>query len=135
MPDVDLASQRDVVDAFVTAAREGDFHALLRILDPDVVLRADRGAPPAAASTMIRGARRVADGALRFAKLAQFARPALINGAAGIMSFDAQGRLFAVMGFTVTGGKIVEIDILGDPARLRQLNQAVLTDAESESNR
>jgi hypothetical protein len=122
IPDVDLARQREVVDAFVAAARDGDFDALLAVLDPDIVLRADRGAMPPGASMIIRGARVVAERAMMFAKFAVFARPALINGAAGIVSFDKHQHPFAVMSFTIARGKIVEIDILADPARLRQLN-------------
>jgi RNA polymerase sigma factor (sigma-70 family) len=108
-PDVDLARQREVVDAFLAAARGGDFDALLAVLDPDVVLRADRGA------------RAVAEQAFGFARLARFAQPALVNGAAGVV-VAPQGRPFAVIGFTVAHEKIVEIDILADPARLRQLD-------------
>jgi ketosteroid isomerase-like protein len=122
VPDADLSRQRAVVDAFLAAARCGDFDALLAVLDPDVVLRADRGGVPAGASRVVRGARAVAEGALSFSWRARFARPALVNGAAGIVARAADGRPFAVMGFTVTRGKIVEIDILADPARLRQLD-------------
>ena len=128
VPDADLARQREVVDAFLAAARHGDFDALLAVLDPDVVLRADRGAVPRGASRVIRGARAVAEQAVTFSQLAGFARPALVNGAAGIVAFDTHGRPFSVMGFTVTLGKIAEIDILADPARLSQLDLAVLDD-------
>jgi RNA polymerase sigma factor (sigma-70 family) len=120
--DTDLKRQREVVDAFVAAAREGDFEALLAVLDPDIVLRADRGAVPPEASVVIRGARVVAQRAMMFAKVATYARPALINGAAGIVSFDKHQHAFAVMGFTIARGKIIEIDILADPARLRKLS-------------
>jgi len=127
VPDADLSRQRAVVDAFVAAAREGEFDALLAVLDPDVVVRADYGTAPAGASVVVRGARAVAEGALTFAGRARFARPALVNGAAGLV-VASRGRLFAVMGFTVRRGKIVEIDILADPARLRQLDPAFLND-------
>src|SRR6266542_1956152 len=127
VPDADLARQRAVVDAFFAAARDGDFEALLVLLDPDVVVRADYGAAPAGASVVVRGARAVADGALTFSGRARFARPALVNGAAGLV-VASRGRPFAVMGFTVTRGKIVEIDILADPTRLRQLDLALLDD-------
>ena len=130
VPDRDLRRQQEVVDAFLAAARGGDFEALVAILDPDVVLRADRGALPAGASTVIRGARAVAEGALTYAKLARFARTALVNGAAGIISFDAHERPFSVMGFTVVSGRIVEIDILADPMRLRQLDLPVFEDGD-----
>jgi hypothetical protein len=90
-----------------------------------VVVRADWGGVPAGASRMVRGARAVAEQAPAFARRAPFARPALVNGAAGVVA-DTGGRLLVVMGFTVRRGKIVEIDILADPARLRRLDLAVL---------
>jgi RNA polymerase sigma-70 factor, ECF subfamily len=124
VPDGDLARQQEVVHAFLAAARQGDFDALLAVLDPDVVVRADRGAP-AGASIEVRGAPTVAEQALAYAGLAGSAEPALVNGAAGIV-VATRGRTFAVMAFTVTDGKIVEIDILTDPSRLRQLNPPVL---------
>jgi RNA polymerase sigma-70 factor, ECF subfamily len=127
VPDPDLNRQREVVDAFLAASRDGDFDALLEVLDPDVVLRADRGAVPPGASRVVRGARAVAESALSFSRVAPFARPALVNGAAGLVAAP-HGRPFSVMGFTVTGGKIVEIDILADPARLSRLDLAVLDD-------
>jgi RNA polymerase sigma factor (sigma-70 family) len=129
-PDADLTCQREVVDAFLTAARGGDFDGLLAVLDPDVVVRADRGAVPPGASWELRGARVVAEQAQTFPRLVNFARPALVNGAAGIVAWLPNGQLFSVMGFTVRRGKIVEIDILADPARLRQLDlSASTTDA------
>jgi RNA polymerase sigma factor (sigma-70 family) len=128
VPDADLARQREVVDAFFAAAHEGDFTALVAMLDPDVVVRADTGAAPAGAWRVARGAVAVAE-QLRtiggFARLARFAQPALVNGAAGVMVAPG-GRPVAVMGFTIRGGKITEIDILADPARLRRLDLAVL---------
>jgi RNA polymerase sigma factor (sigma-70 family) len=126
VPDADLARQRAVVDAFLAAARRGDFDALVAVLDPDVMVRADRGAAPTGVSMVVRGAAAVAEQALSFARRrARFAQPALVNGAAGVV-VAPHGRLFAVMGFTVTGGKIVEIEVIADPARLRQLDLAVL---------
>jgi Sigma-70 region 2 len=83
-------------------------------------------------SREIRGARAVAEGALTFSRLAGSARPALVNGAAGIVAFDPRGRPFSVMGFTVTRGKIAEIDVLADPARLRQLDLALLHDRKHD---
>jgi RNA polymerase sigma-70 factor (ECF subfamily) len=124
--DTDLMRQREVVDAFLAAARGGDFDALVAVLDPEVMLRADRGAIPGA-SSVVRGARAVAEGALAFAELARFARPGLVNGAAGLV-VAPHGQPFSVMGFTVSRGRIVEIDILADPARLRRLDLAVLDD-------
>jgi RNA polymerase sigma factor (sigma-70 family) len=126
-PDPDLARQREVVDAFLAAARGGDFEALLGVLDPDVVLRVDRGALPRAASREVRGARAVVEQTRTFARLAASARPALVNGAAGFV-VAPRGRPVAVAGFTVARRKIVEIDLLADPARLRQLDLTVLDD-------
>jgi RNA polymerase sigma factor (sigma-70 family) len=125
VPDADLARQREVVDAFFAAARGGDFEALVAVLDPDVVLRSDGGALRPGASVLLRGARTVAERALTFARLAPFVRPALVNGAAGVVVTPG-GRPVSVLAFTVTGGKIVEIDALADPERLRQLDVAML---------
>jgi RNA polymerase sigma-70 factor (ECF subfamily) len=125
VPDADLARQRQVVDAFLAAARDGDFDALVAVLDPDVVLRVDRGAVRPGASREVRGAAEVAGQALTFAQLAALARPALVNGAAGFV-VSQRGRPVSVAGFTVTHGKIAEIDLLADPARLRQLDLTVL---------
>jgi len=124
VPDADLIRQQEVVDAFLAASREGDFEALLALLDPDVVLRIDGGAVRAGLSREVRGVRAVAEQTLTFSRLSPFVRPALVNGAAEVV-VAPRGRLFAVMGFTVRRGKIVEIDVLADPARLRQLDLAV----------
>ena len=123
-PDEDLDRQQEVVNAFLAASRDGDFDALLAVLDPDVVLRVDRGALPGASSEIV-GAENVLRQAQRYARLAEFARPALVNGAPGVVVLPG-GRPFAVMGFTVAGGRIVELDILSDPARLRELDLSVL---------
>jgi hypothetical protein len=119
VPDPDLARQRQVVEAFLAASREGDLEALLAVLDEDVVLRADYG--DAGASRLIRGARAVAGGALAFSRFAPFARPALVNGAAGLVTVR-ENRPLSVMGFTVVRGKIAEIDVLADPERLQRLD-------------
>jgi RNA polymerase sigma factor (sigma-70 family) len=124
-PDADLGRQREVVDAFLAASRDGDFDALLAVLDPDVVLRADYGA--AGASRMVRGARAVAGQALAFSQFAPFARPALVNGAAGLVTAPG-GRALSVMGFTVRRGKVAEIDILADPERLGRLDLPAVLD-------
>ena len=123
VPDADLATQRRVVDAFLAASREGDFEALLEVLDPDVVLRVDFG--PAEESREVRGARLVAGQALFYARLGLLIRPALVNGAAGIVSIR-DGEPYAVGGLTIRGAKIVEMDILADPERLRRLDLTVL---------
>jgi RNA polymerase sigma-70 factor, ECF subfamily len=127
VPDADLATQRRVVDAFFAAAREGDFEALVAVLDPDVVSRADGGALRPQATGIIRGAHEVAARALTFARLSPWVRPALVNGAAGVV-VAPDGEPFSVMGFTVVGGRIVEIDSITDPARLRALDLAVFDD-------
>jgi hypothetical protein len=118
-PETDLTRQQEVVDAFLAASRGGDFDALLAVLDPDVVLRADYGA--AGASRLVRGARAVANQALTYSRFANFSQPALVNGAAGAVTAPG-GVPRAIMGFTVAGGKIVEIDILADPERLGRLD-------------
>ncbi|HEX4612876.1 MAG TPA: sigma-70 family RNA polymerase sigma factor [Urbifossiella sp.] len=124
-PDADLARQREVVDAFIAAARDGDFEALLAVLDPDVVLRRDRGT--ASGTQEICGARAVAEESCAFARLARFARPAIVNGAAGVVVAPG-GRPFAVAGFTVVRGRIAAIDILADHARLARLDLPDLPD-------
>jgi len=125
--DGDLRGQRAVIDAFVKASREGDFDALLAVLDPDVVVRADRGAVAPGTPRTVRGARAVAEVAVSFSRLAPSARRALVNGAAGLVVVT-QERPFAVIGFTITNGRIVEIDILADPARLGRIDLTVLDD-------
>jgi len=125
VPDADLDTQREVVDAFLAAARDGDFDALVAVLDPDVVLRADLGALPGGGSREVRGAAAVAGQALTYSQLGLLVQPALVNGAAGAVS-TRDGEPFSVGGFTVRGGKIVEIDILADPERLRQLDLTIL---------
>jgi RNA polymerase sigma factor (sigma-70 family) len=127
-PDPDLARQREVVDAFFAASRDGDFDALVAVLDPDVVLRSDGGTARARHTVMIHGARAVAAQAVTFTRLAPFVRPALINGAAGVV-VAAGGRALSVMGFTVAGGKIVAIDVLSDPERVADLDLATLDDS------
>ena len=120
----DLTYQREVVDAFLAASRGGNFDALLALLDPDVVFRHDRTAVPAGASREVRGALAVAR---QFSGRAQGARPALVNGSVGLV-VARHGRLFLVLNLTVAHGKIVEINVVADPERLRQLDLAVLDD-------
>ena len=121
VPDPDLGRQREVVDAFFAAARDGDFDGLVAVLDPDVVLRADGGAARTRPTVMLRGARAVAENASTARKLAPFVRPALINGSAGAV-VTIHGQVFSVMGFTVADGRIVAIDVLYDPERLAALD-------------
>jgi RNA polymerase sigma factor (sigma-70 family) len=120
LPDTSLVEQRKVVDAFLAAAREGDFEGLIAVLDPDVVLRTDRALPRGAPGE-VYGAETVASRALRFAQLAPLAQPALVNGVPGFV-VAPQGRLFAVMGFTVVGGRITEIDVVADPDKLSRID-------------
>jgi RNA polymerase sigma-70 factor (ECF subfamily) len=117
----DLARQWTVVDAFLAASREGDFEGLLAILDPDIVLRADAGAGPFGPSGLIRGAREVIAQAQRFAPLNRFARPVLVNGGPGFLVVR-DGEPLALMAVTVQDGKITEMDVLADPARLAALD-------------
>jgi RNA polymerase sigma factor (sigma-70 family) len=121
VPDADLERQREVADAFLAASRNGDFEALLAVLDPNVVLRAQG---PGAAGE-IRGAPAVAERALMFAHLAPFARPALVNGAVGFV-MTREGRPASIVGVIVRGGKIVEVDVVADPERLQELDLAIL---------
>jgi RNA polymerase sigma factor (sigma-70 family) len=122
-PDPDVTRQREVVDAFFRAARGGDFDALVALLHPDVVLRSDWGAGRPAASVEIHGAAAVARQARGFPGAVVL--PTLVNGAAGAV-ITVGGRPFAVMGFTVVDGKIVEIDAIADPERVRRIAAAVL---------
>jgi len=127
VPTADLSRQREVVEAFLAASRGGDFEALLAVLDPDVVVRADRTAVPAGAPTEVRGAPAVARNALAFSMRARFAQVALVNGTAGIIA-ASRGRLVIVLIFAIRGRRIVEIDVITDAERLRQLDLGVLND-------
>jgi len=120
---VDLGRQRRVADAFLTALREGDFDALIAVLDPAVVLRDDSAGLPGGAAVM-RGARPVGAYALRYSRAARFVRPALVNGAAGL-AIVAFGRLVGALGFTFKHGKIAEIEMISDRRRLRHVDLAV----------
>ena len=123
-PDGDLARQRRIVDAFFAASRDGDFEALLEVLDPEVELRIDGGVLRADASLLLHGANAVATHTATYSKLYPFVRPALVNGAAGAV-VAPRGHVFSVMAFTVTNGKIVQIDALLDPERLEQLDPRI----------
>ena len=125
VPDADLETQREVIDAFMAAAREGDFDGLVAVLDPDVVLRQDLG--PVGGSREIRGAETVAGQALSYAQIGLEIRPALINGVAGAVAF-LHGQPFSIGAVTVRNGRIVELDFLADPERLRLLDLTVLDD-------
>jgi RNA polymerase sigma factor (sigma-70 family) len=124
MPDGDLGRQREAVDAFLMATRQGDFNALLAVLDPDVVLHADREIP-LGAPTELRGAPAVAERALTFSAVAGSTRPARVNGGSGFI-LAPHGRITAVIGCTVQRRKIIQMDVIADPRRLRQLKLPVL---------
>ncbi|WP_322768820.1 RNA polymerase sigma factor SigJ [Frankia sp. Cr1] len=125
VPDADHIVQRRVVDAFFAAARSGDFDALVALLDPDIVMRADGGASRPQASAVVRGAPAVARRALMFAQPTAVVRSALVNGAAGVV-ITAGDRPISVMGFTVTNERIVEIYAIVDPDRLTGLDLTAL---------
>ncbi len=120
-PRVDLARQRRVVDAFLAALREGDFDALLAVLDPDVVLRDDSAALPTEARSTMGGARGVATYALTFSRSARLVRPALVNKVWGL-AIVAEGRLIGALGFTLNHDKITTIEMISDPERLQHVN-------------
>jgi Sigma-70, region 4 len=124
-PDPDLAAQWEVVEAFLAAARNGDFEALMAVLDPDVVLRADFGLD--GRSHHVKGAESVANRALLWSRVDLTMRRALVNGAAGAVGF-LHGKPFSIAAVTIRNGKIVELDFLADPERIAQLDLTVLGD-------
>jgi RNA polymerase sigma-70 factor (ECF subfamily) len=124
-PDPDLSRQREVVNAFYRAARGGDVVGLVAVLDPDVVLRSDFGPRRPDAPRVVRGAAAVSEQSLKGALASAEIHPVLVNRAAGAV-ITVSGRPFAVMGFTVTDGKIIEIDAIADPERVRRIAEAVL---------
>ena len=121
----DLQQQRRVIDAFMAAAQKGDFEGLVAVLDPDIVLRADGGAL-AGLSRVVRGASAVAAQAETFSRSGLSNQLVLVNGNLGFVSRRADGRVFAVIGFTIAGGKVVEMDILADPERLSRLDLSAI---------
>jgi RNA polymerase sigma factor (sigma-70 family) len=124
-PDADLDTQREVVDAFLAAAREGDFEALVELLDPDVVRRVDGGAVAIGASSFVRGAADVARQALAFSRFDVEVRPVLVNGAAGTVTLR-NGQPFTIAGFTIRNRRIVEMNVLADPERVGRLDLMIL---------
>jgi RNA polymerase sigma-70 factor, ECF subfamily len=124
-PAPDLARQREVVDAFLAAARAGDFDALVAVLHPDVVARSDGGTARPDATAVVRGAENVARRAMTFAQLAPYVRHALVNGVAGVVVAPPRG-VFSVMGFTIADGRIIEMNALVDPDRLSEIDLTVL---------
>jgi RNA polymerase sigma factor (sigma-70 family) len=127
VPDADLEAQREVVDAFLAASRDGDFERLLAVLDPDVVLHGDRGTLAPGGRFEVHGAEAVAKQALAYSRLDLVMRRALLNGVPGIVT-TRDGEPFSVGAYTVRGGRIVEIDFLADPERLPRLDLTVLDD-------
>jgi RNA polymerase sigma-70 factor (ECF subfamily) len=122
VPDVDLDGQWAVVDAFLAAARAGDFERLLAVLDPDVVLRSDGGETRPELISLLRGSQAVAEGAMTFRQFAETATRVLVNGVPGGVAWAADGSPFAVVALTVKSERIVAIDILADPDRLARLD-------------
>src|SRR5438874_5067703 len=123
--DADLRTQRRIVDAFLAAVRDGDFEALVAVLDPAIVLRADGGAVKGM-SRLVRGAQAVAAQAATFSKLGLSSQLVLVNGNIGVLSRLPDGRLLSVIGFTIAGGKVVEMDILADPDRPSRLDLSAI---------
>ena len=123
-PESDLVRQREVIDAFLAALRGGDFEGLLAVLDPDLVVRAD-AAVTSGAPTEVRGAAAWANQAVAFGQLARLVRPALVNGAIGVV-MAPRGRLVRALTFKTANGKITEIEVIGDPARLGELDLSIV---------
>jgi len=126
VPDVDLDGQWAVVDAFLAAARAGDFERLLAVLDPDVVVRSDGGLARPDLVSLVRGAQAVAEQAMSFRQFAETATRVLVNGIPGGIAWAPDGSPFSVLAMTVKGGRIVAIDVLADPDRLGQLDLTVV---------
>jgi RNA polymerase sigma-70 factor (ECF subfamily) len=115
-----------VVDAFLAAARNGDFERLLAVLDPEVVVRSDGGAARPNLVSLVRGARAAAEQAMLFRQFTDTATRVLVNGVPGGVAWNPDGSPFAVVALTVRGGKVVAIDVLADPERLGQLDLTVV---------
>lgn len=128
VPDVDLHGQWVVVDAFLAAARAGDFERLLAVLDPDVVLRSDGGVARPGLVSLVRGAQAVARQAMTFRRFAETATRFLVNGVPGGVAWEPDGSPYALLALTIRGGRIVEIDVLADPDRLGQLGLSSVAD-------
>ncbi|HEU0141533.1 MAG TPA: sigma-70 family RNA polymerase sigma factor [Bryobacteraceae bacterium] len=120
-----LSGQREIVETFLSALRRGDFEGLLAVLDPDVVVRIDEAAARPGAPREIRGARKWAQGAIAYSQAARFVQPALVDGSVGLILAPG-GKLSRVLRFIISNGKIVDAEIIGDPARLREIDLAVL---------
>ncbi|MFC1413194.1 sigma factor [Streptacidiphilus sp. N1-12] len=129
LPAADLTRQRRVVDAFLAATRGGDFDALVTLLHPDVVLRADRWVVPSPEPIVVSGAQTVAEGAMAAMQRARSTGPALVNGAVGL-AMAPLGRLFLVLRFTMADDLITAIEVIAEPDRLRDLDLGVLDEDE-----
>ena len=126
VPDVDLDGQWVVVNAFLAAARAGDFERLLAVLDPEVVVRSDGGSARPALASLVRGARAVAEQSMSFRQFAATSTRVLVNGVPGGVAWSPDGSPFAVVALTVRGGLVIAIDVLADPDRLAQLDLTVV---------
>jgi RNA polymerase sigma-70 factor (ECF subfamily) len=122
VPDVDLDGQWAVVDAFLAAARDGDFEGLLAVLDPDVVVRSDGGLARPGLASLVRGAQAVAEQSMLFRQFAETSTRVLVNGVPGGVAWAPDGSPFAVLALTVKGGRVIALDVLADPDRLPQLD-------------
>jgi RNA polymerase sigma-70 factor (ECF subfamily) len=127
LPEADLTRQRRVVDAFLAALRAGDVEGLVDVLDPDVVIRVDRFSAAAGKATEVHGARNWANQAVGYARGVRFASTALVDGEIGII-LAPRGKLFRALEVKIVQGKIARIEVVGDPARLSELELAVLQD-------
>jgi ketosteroid isomerase-like protein len=127
VPDVDLDRQWAVVDAFLAAARDGDFEGLLAVLDPEVVVRSDGGSARSGLTSMVRGAQAVAAQAMSFRRFTETSTRILVNGLPGGVAWAPDGSPFAVLALTVRGERIVAIDVLADPDRLGRLDLKVVS--------
>jgi RNA polymerase sigma-70 factor (ECF subfamily) len=125
--DTDIRSQREVVDAFLAAIRAADFEALVKVLDPNVVFRADRFSAAGGAAREVRGAELWAQQAIAYSRGIRLTQAALVDGAVGVI-FAPHGRLSRVLRFTIRDGRIAEVDVVGDPEKLRQFELGVLED-------
>ena len=128
VPDTDIAGQRQVMDAFIAAVRDGDFERLVGVLDPDIVLRSDGGTARPGLIRIVRGAEAVASEAMKFHALVDFSRYVLVNGALGAVTYTKKGDILSVGAFTIQDDRIVEVDFLADPNRLRELDLTFLDD-------
>jgi RNA polymerase sigma-70 factor (ECF subfamily) len=129
--ELDLRKQRRVVDAFLAAVQKGDFEALVTVLDPEIVLRADGGAAKGM-SRLVRGAEAVVSQAAAFSKLGLSNQVVLVNGNIGVVSRLPDGRVLSVIAFTIAGGKVVEMDILADPERLGGLDLSAVSESSGD---